>query len=116
MMLIIVENDFHKDTDVIVLEIEIAALAIVTTEIETILIREMNVGNEIVNLKMIMFPPTMFKMWFEMFFIPTTVAAEASAVLSTAHSTIFVKVLAHHGSRYRDSSLEPVVTTEPANL
>ena len=63
MIQTVVENDSLRDIDVIDLETEIAALAIVTTEIETILILEMNVGNEIVNLKMIMCPPTMFKMW-----------------------------------------------------
>ena len=77
--------------------------------------REMNVGNEIENLTMTTMSQIRFKIWYVVFFIPTVVHAEASAI-NSVHSMILETVLDHHGSRFRDSSLEPVVTTEPANL
>jgi len=101
----------QMDIDAIALVIE-AVVEIVISETETILIQEMNVGNEIMNSKMII-SLTMFKIWFEMSYILTM---EVVAVALMVHSMIFDKVLAHHGSSYKDSSLEPVVTIEHVNL
>jgi hypothetical protein len=85
----------------------IEAVIVIT---ETNLIQEMIVGSETMNSKII---SIMFKIWFEMFYIQilTTAVAEVSDLLM-----IFDKVLVHHGSRYKDSSPDQVVTIGHANL